>query len=156
MHPVIPFKADPGVDLATLLVRPFHRISAEFPSQGPTQVTLWFGNEDGLRISSEMHDVAYQTEIGSLCFERVTQPSPDELLLDIVGFADSVRAQKLAISDEGYTIEAGVSFLGSEGAELIICAAAFPCHLFISGIDTPPQNVIPEYPLEKYSRTDIA
>ena len=77
-------------------------------------------------------------------------------LLDIIGFENSVRAQKLTISDEGYTIEAGVSLLGSDGAELIICAAAFPCHLFISGINQPPQNVIPEYPLEKYSWTDIA
>lgn len=93
MQPVIPFKANPGVDLASLLARPFHRISTEFASYGgPTQVTLWFGNEDGLRISSEMHDVAYRTEIGSLRFERVTEPSPDDLLLDIVGFEDSVRA----------------------------------------------------------------
>jgi hypothetical protein len=156
MQSVIPFKADPGVDLASLLARPFHRLSSDFPFYGSTQVTLWFGNEDGLRISSEMHDVAYRTEIGSLCFERVTQPFPDELLLDIVGFADSVRAQKLTISDEGHTIEAGVSFLGSAGVELIICAAAFPCHLFISGINTLPQNISPEYPLEMYSRTNIA
>jgi hypothetical protein len=53
------------------------------------------------------------------------------------------------IEQRGFRAESGL-LLHSEGHDIMIVSAAFPYHLCIGGVETPPQEVTPEYSLSRY------
>ena len=69
----------PGL-LIEELSKPIQRVSLVLGGQSrPEIMTMWHSDSSGLRICSEMHDVAEYKEMGVLQFTCVSAPSEGEV-----------------------------------------------------------------------------
>jgi hypothetical protein len=126
------------------------RISSDFSSYGCLTATLWLTSGEGFRLSSRMHDLADSIQVGVLQIEPVVHPLPDEASVDLPwSFRNGGSIAKLVIEQRGFRAESGL-LLHSEGHDIMIVSAAFPYHLCVGGVDTPPQEVTPEYSFSRY------
>jgi hypothetical protein len=126
------------------------RISSDFSAYGCLTATLWLTSGEGFRLSSRMHDLADGIQVGVLQVEPVVHPQPDEASVDLPWtFRNGGSTAKLVIEQGGFRAESGL-LLHSEGHDIMIVSAAFPYHLCIGGVDTPPQEVTPEYSFSRY------
>ena len=144
--------------LAAELSKPLRRVSVQFASHGwPMYITLWRFDGTGLRLHSEMHDVAERIEVGVLNFSYVFVPAVDETVVDIdVAFGCQLAVSKLIIHESGTNAESGVILEASNGDQIVIVPNAFPCHLAIRGVPSIPNIFEPEYPVDRYTRVPIA
>ncbi len=143
--------------LAAELSKPIKRVSVEFgiPNVGPNSLTLWRSDGTGLRLHTEMHDVALKREVGVLNFEHVSALRPGETLVDIASFQDRIVVSKLLIHESGTSAESGVVLKASSGEEIVIVAGAYPYSLAILGVASIPHIFEPEYPIDLYTRVPL-
>ncbi len=122
------FVWDYATPLSAELSKPIKRVSIEFaiPKIGPNSVALWRSDGTGLRLRTEMHDVAVKRELGVLNFEHVSGLRPGETLVEIASFQDRIVVSKLLIHESGTTAESGVVLKASSGCEIVIVAGAYP------------------------------
>jgi hypothetical protein len=143
--------------LASEVAKPLTGISVIFfhAAWGPYHLTLWRKDGTGLRLSSEMHDVAIRSEVGVLRFEPVSAPLTGEVFADLPpAFHRSVDASKLTIREANAVAESGISIIASDGSEIVVVASAGPCCLAVLGALTSLPHIFePEYPMEQYVRT---
>ena len=138
------------------LHKPIKRVSLEFAQGRPMFVTLWRSDGTGLRLYSQMHDVAERTEVGVLNFELVSSPQPDETIADALSaFQGQIAVSKLVIRESDTTAESGVILKASSGDEIVIVAGARPYLLAVLGVVSLPHIFEPEYPIERYTRAPI-
>jgi hypothetical protein len=132
------------------------RMSSDFSYYGCFTVTLWLTSGEGFRLTSCMHDLADGIEVGVLQLELVVHPQPDEASVDLPwSFRNGGSISRLLIEQSGVRADSGLLLRSGEGDEIIIVAAAFPNHLYIGGVDTPPQEVTPEYSFSRYLQEAI-
>lgn len=126
------------------------RITSDFSPYGCVTATLWLTSGEGFRLSSRMHDLADGIQVGVLRIEPVVHPQPDEASVDLPWtFRNGGSTAKLVIEQSGFRAESGL-LLHSEGHDIMIVSAAFPYHLCVTGVETPPQEVTPEYSFSRY------
>jgi hypothetical protein len=119
--------------------------------------TLWRADGTGLRMYSEMHDVAEREEVGVLTFNYVSALSEHETIVDVRStFGHELTAFNLVIHESGKNWESGVGLRSSSGAEILILAGAAPCLLAIDGLVSMPHVFEPEYPIDRYTRVPLA
>ncbi len=127
------------------------RLSSDFSHYGCLAATLWLTSGEGFRITSHMCDLADGIQVGVLKMEMVVHPLPDEASVDLPwSFRNGGSIAKLSIEQRGFRAESGLLVRSGEGEEIVIVSAAFPCHLYVGGAHTPPQEVTPEYSLSRY------
>jgi hypothetical protein len=148
----IPFDWKGQAHLADELCRPVKDFTAQIDNIGrPSSITLWRADDTGLRIQSEMHDLAERIEVGVLRFETVLAAYKDEQLGDASGaFNSELKALKMEITESGIIAESGFVLRTIEGLELIVLAGASPYFLWTSGVFTMREEFKPEYPLKDY------
>jgi hypothetical protein len=156
----IPFEWRCTRSLPAELRKPIAQISLEFaiPNSGPRSLTLWRPDKTGLRLYTEMHDVAERREVGVLSFEHVSAPSPIDIFTDVApAFQREITLSKLIVQDSGIKAESGVVLATSTGDELVIVAGAYPYSLAVKGLNllAMPNVFNPEYPLDRYVRVPI-
>jgi hypothetical protein len=137
--------------------KPLSQISVEFePHRRPMFITLWRQDGTGLRLSSEMRDVAERREVGLLRFEYVSRPKDSETVVEIPSaFNGPITVFKLVIHESGTSVESGVVLKASDGSEIVVVAGAFPYFLALAGVLPAPYTFDPEYPLDQYSRIPL-
>jgi hypothetical protein len=151
----LPFVWVEGTPLAAELRRPIGQVSLEFDHRGPMFITLWRSDGTGLRVRSQMHDVAERREVGALNFDRVRAPRPEETIADLPSaFHGEIVVSKLVIHESGTTAESGVILTGNND-EIVIVAGAYPYSLAVRGVPSLPGIFNPEYPIDCYSRVPI-
>ena len=132
------------------------RISSDFSFYGSVAVTVWLTSGEGFRLTSCTHNVAGRIEVGILKIELVLQPQPEEPSVDLPwSFRNAGTISKLSIVQSEFRAESGILLRSRDGDEVIIVAAAFPDHLYVGGLATPPQDVTPEYSLSRYLHEPI-
>lgn len=156
----IAFEWKSPCSLAIELSKPIARVSLEFaiPNSGPRFLTLWRTNETGLRLYTEMHDLAERREVGVLNLEHVSAPRPGEIFTDVAPtFQREIILSKLIIQESGSSAESGVVLATGTGDELVIVAGAYPYSLAVKGLSllSMPKLFDPEYPLDRYLRVPI-
>ncbi len=151
---ILRFEWSESTSLATELARPLKQVSIESEPHGwPMFVTLWRPDGTGLRVRSEMHDVAERREIGVLCFSHVLAPVSNATLIELPPTFDRELAVfKLLIEESGTRAESGVILMGDDGDKVIIVAGVKPYCLSISGLPSAPSKFESEYPLDRYAR----
>lgn len=131
------------------------RISSDFSYYGCLTATLWLTSGEGFRLTSSMHHLADGIVVGVLKIELVLHPQPDEASVDLPwSFRNGGSISKLVIEQRGFRAESGL-LLHSEGHDIVIASAAFPYHLYVAGVDAPPQEVTPEYSFSRYLQEPI-
>jgi hypothetical protein len=144
--------------LAAELSKPIKRISVEFviSNSGPRFVTLWRPDETGLRLFTEMHDVAERIEVGVLQFEQVFTLGPNEVITDLPSvFHGENVVSKLVIHESGTSAESGVVIKASNGDEIVAVAGVYPYSLAVLGALSIPHMFEPQYELDDYMRVPI-
>jgi hypothetical protein len=144
--------------LASELGKPLKQLSVAFgPTVRPMSIDLWRPDGTGLRIRSEMHDVAERTEVGVLHFSFAPARGTDATILELPSsFCEQVAASKLLIEESGTTAESGV-ILSAGGERITIVAAVGPYCLAVTGLKELQDVVFdPEYPLGSYKRLDLS
>jgi hypothetical protein len=143
--------------LATELGKPLKEISVEFEPHGwPMFATLWRQDGTGLRLFSQMHDVAERREVGVLQFEYVSSPKNNESSVDIAAtFNCRITPYKLVVHESGVSAESGVVLTANDGTEIVIVASSNPYFLAVGGILSVPHIFEPEYPIDRYKRVPI-
>ena len=132
------------------------RMSSDFSSYGCLTATLWLTSGEGFRLVPSMHDLTDGIEIGILKVELVVQPLPDEVSADLPwSFRNGGSISKLLIEQSGIRAESGLLLRSGEGDEIVILPAAFPHRLYVAGVDTAPQQVTPEYSLNRYLQETV-
>jgi hypothetical protein len=151
---ILPFEWSESTSLATELARPLKQVSVESEPHGwPMFVTLWRSDGTGLRVRSEMHDVAERREIGVLCFSLVLAPGANATLIDVApSFDRELTVYKLLIEESGRSAESGVVLIGDDDYKMIIVAGVKPYCLALSGLPSAPSKFEPEYPLDRDAR----
>ena len=136
------------------LSKPLRQISVEFEPHGwPIFVTFWRQDGTGLRLYSEMRDVAERREVGLLKFEYVSSPKDSETVVDLPSaFNGPIDVFKLVIHESGASVESGVVLKASDDSEIVVVAGVFPYCLALQGVLRSPYTFTPEYPLDQYSR----
>jgi hypothetical protein len=137
------------------LRRPIKQVSLEFPipNTGPNSVTLWRSNEDGLRLCTEMHDVAERIEVGVLNFKQVSSHRTDERIADVASaFQSEIAVSKLIVHESGTSAESGLILKASNSDEIVIVAGAYPYSLAVLGVPPMPHIFEPEYQIGHYMR----
>ncbi|HET6843358.1 MAG TPA: hypothetical protein VFK06_17020 [Candidatus Angelobacter sp.] len=139
------------------LSKPIRQISVEFEPHGlPMFVTLWRKDGTGLRLSSDMRDVAERKEVGLLQFGHVSSPKVGETVVDISSaFNGPNTVFKLVIHESGASVESGVVLKASDDSEIVVVASASPYLLALSGVLPAPYTFKPEYPLDRYRRIPL-
>lgn len=147
-----------ATSLAAELSMPIERVSVEFviPHVGPNSVALWRSDGTGLRLFTEMHDVAARREVGVLNFEHASALRPGETVLGVASFHGPIVVSKLLIHESGTTAESGVVLKASSGGEMVIVAGAYPHSLAVLGVASLPHLFEPEYPIDLYTRVPFA
>jgi len=141
-----------GVELGI----PIKSISVEFLQRWPQRVTLWRSDGTGIRIHSEMVDLAERIEVGVLHFDCVVSPSAREIFAEISpAFTTALTVSKLVIVESGANVESGIVLGTGSGEEIVVVANAFPCNLAICGLPSITEIFEPEYPLDGYTRVLI-
>ena len=126
------------------------------PNDRPMFVTLWRSEDTGLRMYTEMHDVAERREVGVLHLEQVSTPQPDDRFVTVSPtFENEIIVSKLLIRESGVEAESGVVFTTRAGDEIVVVAGAHPYALAVRGVSTLPRIFEPEYPLDRYLRLPI-
>lgn len=143
--------------LAVEVTKPIRQVSIEFEPHGkPMYVTLWRPDGSGLRVHSEVHEIAERMEIGVLRFSHFKSPSGSEVMLPIAPeFNQQVDAFKLVAHVSGVKAESGILLRARNGIEIAIVAAAFPFMIAVDGVVQRPHIFEPEYPMEEYERLPI-
>jgi hypothetical protein len=151
---ILPFEWSESTSLAIELARPLKQVSVESEPHGwPMFVTLWRSDGTGLRVRSEMHDVAERREVGVLRFSHVLAPVSNATVIDVAPTFDrELTVSKLLIEESGTSAESGVILMGDDGDKMIIVAGVKPYCLAVSGLPSAPSNFEPEYPLDRYVR----
>lgn len=127
------------------------RMSSDFSHYGCLAVTLWLTSGEGFRLLPGMHELDNHIEVGILKVEFVVRPLPDEASVDLPwSFRNGGSISKLSIEQSGYRAESGILLRSGEGDEIVIVSASFPYHLYVGGVASPPQEVTPEYSLNRY------
>jgi hypothetical protein len=155
----LPFVCKELPSLPAELKRPIRRVSIYVfrSAWGPNTLTLWHSDGTGLKIFSQMHDIAERMEIGVLNFEKVTALADDEITEDVsAAFDCNVEVFKLIVDDEGTRAECGLALQASNGDQITIVPSAGPCYLAILGVFAATPHIFePEYPLDRYVRVPI-
>jgi hypothetical protein len=155
----LPYVFTGSVPLAVELNKPIRKVSIDIvhPAWGPRFFTLWHSEETGLKIFSQMHDIAERLEIGVLNFEKVTAHAEDEITVDgSAAFDCSIEAFKLILDEEGTRAECGLELRASNGDQIAIVPSAGPYSLAILGaFASTPHIFEPEYELDRYTRVPI-
>jgi hypothetical protein len=140
--------------LADELSKPLTHLSIDWADHAKIhQVSLWRLDGSGLRIHSEMHDVAERREIGVLVFSLVSATVESEQIYPLdSAFHAAVHPSKLVIRESGTSGDSGVILQAENGSEITIVAATFPCFLYVGGLPDLKQSVVPEYALNIYER----
>ena len=120
-----------------------------------SSVTLWHFEGKGVRVSSQMQDVAEKLEVGVLSFGFVDRILPNETVVEANPIFLPQRGSKLQICEAGISLESGLDLSFDRGRELRIVPAAFPFFLAVSGTGVPAGESVPEYPLENYALLEI-
>lgn len=143
--------ADP---LAVEVAKPVIRVSIEFEPHGkPMYITLWRPDGSGLRVHSEVREIAERMEVGVLCFTYRESPSDGEVTFPVdPEFDQQVDAFKLVVNESGVRAESGILLRAKSGSEITIAAAAFPFMIAVNGVVERPQIFEPEYPMEDFER----
>jgi hypothetical protein len=132
------------------------RMTSDFSYYGCFAVTLWLTSGEGFRLASSMHNLTDGIEVGVLQLELVVNPLPDEASVDLPwSFRNGGSISKLSIEQRGSRADSGLLLRSGEGDEIVIVSAAFPNHLYVGGVDTPPQQVTPEYSFSRYLQEAI-
>jgi hypothetical protein len=151
-----PFVWTGQTPLGAELHRPIDHISVEFWKTWPTYVTLWRSDGTGIRIHSEMIDVAERIEVGVLHFSDAFAPSADGSFAKIaLTLGPHIAVSKLIIAESGAIVESGVILAADNGDEIVIVPNAFPCFLAVRGVPSVVPIFEPEYPLDRYSRVPV-
>jgi hypothetical protein len=141
--------------LAVELSKPIKQISIGLgvTISAPNFITLWRSDGTGLRMFSQMHDVAERIEVGVLNFEQVSAPQPDETIADVASaFQGEIAVSKLIIHESGTTAESGVILKAGNGEEIVIVAGVYPYSLAVLGVASMPHIFHPEYKIDRYIR----
>jgi len=150
----LPFVWNGETPLAQELVEPFCCASLWVTNKycGLSSLTLWRRNGVGIRIQSQMHDVAERLEVGVLTFKLVGAGFLGERTVILPKEFDApITVMKLLKEEAGSTLESGVILKAANGSQIIVVAAASPCNIAIQGvIDDLPCIFEPEYSLESY------
>ncbi len=143
--------------LAVEVAKPIRHVSIEFETHGkPMYITLWRPDGSGLRVHSEVREIAERMEIGVLCFAHFKSPSVSDVMLPIAReFDQQVDAFKLVVHESGVKAESGILLRAKNGSEIAIVAAAFPFMIAIDGVVQRPHIFEPEYPMEDFERIPI-
>jgi hypothetical protein len=142
--------------LKTELCKPATRASLLFDHGMPMCLTLWRADGTGLKMFSQMHDVAERTEIGVLNFERTMAPLDFETFVDLPQtFRCEVAASKLVIRESGTSAESGVVLRVSDGEEVMVVAGAYPYSIAVLGVMSVPHIFEPEYNIDRYVRVPM-
>lgn len=143
--------------LAVEVTKPIRYVSIEFEPHGkPMYVTLWRPDGTGLRIHSEVHEIAERMEIGVLCFSHLKSLSGTEVMLPVAPeFNQQFDAFKLIVNESGVRAESGLLLRARNGSEITIAAAAFPFMIAIKGVVERPHIFEPEYPMEDFEPIPI-
>lgn len=154
----IPFAWEDTSSLASELLQPIYKLSIEsvFPRSIIQYVTLWRVDGSGIRLFSEMHDVAERLEVGILKFEKVTALPKWECFVETIdlafAFQHDLKVFKLVIEESGTLAESGIEIMASDGSAIVIVASGLPCNLEVQGVKVAAKLEGPEYPLEDYQR----
>ena len=136
---------------------PIDSISVEFLQRWPQCVTLWRSDGTGIRIHSEMVDLAERIEVGVLHFDCVVSPSADEVFAELApAFGTGFTVSKLVIAESGASVESGIVLTARSGDEIVVVANAFPCNLAIRGVPSITEIFEPEHPLDTYTRVAMS
>jgi hypothetical protein len=146
--------ADP---LAVEVAKPIKHVSIEFDPHGkPMYITLWRPDGSGLRVHSEVREIAERMEVGVLCFTHLKSPSGGETVFLIdPAFNREVDAFKLVVQESGVKAELGILLKAKSGSEITITAAAFPFMIAVNGVVERPHIFEPEYPMEDFERIPL-
>ncbi len=150
----LPFVWTGPTSLAAELSKPIKKVSVEFaiPNSGPRFVTLWRSDGSGLRIFTEMYDVAERIEVGVLNFDQVFSPRPNEkIVLVSSAFDREIVVSKLIIQELNTRAESG-AILAAGNEEIIVVAGVYPYSLAVSGVLSVPHVFEPAYSIEDYTR----
>jgi hypothetical protein len=153
----LPFVWEESTSFGDELSGPVKQVFLEFGPHGwPMFVTFWRFDETGLRLHSEMHDVAERIEVGVLSFSRISTPPVDKTIVDAASaFSREITAFKLVIEESDTIAESGV-VLKAGSDEIVVVASARPCMLAVSGVSLPaPHMFEPEYPIDRYIRVPV-
>jgi hypothetical protein len=136
------------------LKKPIVHISVQFFKKRPMFVTLWRPDGTGIKIQSEMFDVAERIEVGVLRFSYAPfEHSAAESFAKIApAFGSGSAVSKLVIVESATSVESGVIFSANDGNEIMIVANVWPCHLAVCGVQSITNDFEPEYPIDMYSR----
>ncbi len=143
--------------LAAELAKPLKQVFIEFTTRGqPITVTLWRSDNTGLRIHSEMHDVAERREVGVLSFAYNSEPPSEGKAVFVASvFERHIGVSKLVIEESGTSAESGV-VLSAADDQIVIVAGVFPYTLAVDGLLLAPRVFQPEYPMEQYLRIPLS
>lgn len=149
---VVPFAWTGNAPLAEELGTSVCRASVRTAAHGrPIALTLWRSNGSGLRIQSQMKDLAERTEVGVLAFDLVDAPFADEKMVDLPSaFSGVIEVFKLSIDESGTSAESGIELKTRSEAGLVVVAGASPYTIAIKGVIHAPHAFEPEYPEESY------
>ena len=114
------------------------------------EITLWHTKWEGVRISSQMHDVAERLEVGVLHFEKISTLDSHAKVFDFDPQLRPHHGVTMIIREAGISLESGVKLFFQNGQELLVLPADFPCALAVSGSCLPGINSTPEYKVEDY------
>lgn len=154
----IQFKWQETAPLVHEVRQPLEKVSFEWLPHGRLMsLTLWRFNGTGLRVRSEMCDLAERTEVGVLSFDLVpAAPVGGENVANLGStFAEIQSVSKLIIQESGSTVESGLWIQSSGRREILILPSSFPHLLAVRGLLTTPHIFEPEYPLERYEVVKI-
>jgi hypothetical protein len=152
---ILPFVWNSEKSLAHELTRPFHNFSLWIAThRRPISLTFWRQDGSGIRIQSQMYDIAERLEVGVLTFDLVNSQLPDEQMFDLPKkIESSITATKLFIVESEHMAESGIILTGQNGSEIIVLAGVYPYTIAVQGIIDLPHVFEPEYPLADYTTT---
>jgi hypothetical protein len=153
---IVPFVWTEQTSLRDEFAKPIRFISVEFHRSWPQYVTLWHSDGTGIRIHSEMVDIADRLEVGVLHFHHIVVSAHAEVSAKLPWTLGTVVAvSKLVIAESGSLAESGI-VIATEVGELVVVANAFPCNLAIHGLPLITETFEPEYPLNSYEKVSLS
>jgi hypothetical protein len=163
---LIPFKIAIVGRLSDEFARGFRRISIErLAHKLAATVYLWRADGTGIRVQSEMHDIAGWIEVGSLVISHVDGPvnrttesgacETETFEISLPSeFESGLSASKLVLSTQGKTVESGLFIESTSGSEIVLVAGAAPYTVAVKA-PSVVEPFEPEYDLTEYSREPI-
>jgi hypothetical protein len=145
--------------LVDALKRPLESISLMLDKHGKVEtVAFWADRANGVRVHSNMHDVAERVEVGVLSFELTSQTAEGEQLVQFDHLLTPYLVSKLTVLESGKVLESGLDLRFSDGQEFLVVPSDFPCFLAVKakGIDLPKTLPNTEYSLDRYDALDMS